>query len=435
MYALEKHKAIAKAQGMKFVIPMKPSIQPREIDGAYKAFIYDEFAQRYLESIGVEPTKININALREKHKIHPDDLELIPKFKQNGCIRDELQVERSLAPRKMQQPPSITDADLWQKVVKAGTEMVPGGPIGRNWKDEEDGAAPALNTGEIVDKQDIRELFEPSKQVVQSALADFSSLYPLEKLNRPLTSAQRTEIEKLLQCELIVDLVQTLCYYLHDRIFRLGDVLKNPRILCQAGQEDPIPPLSPRAYDATIWRINEAYALLLAPYKRAKPLLSVVGVLIAFTARCVAMRLLTFEFPNWIRSVDGMEFTAGAESAIMNLLDPNGYMRQIDLFGDGKTATQPHNPVGSNAWRNQHKSTRKRKWMHQMYKLSPLMGTLSGSLMSRETKGIITGAEALTNPQRAKKRSDAMDNVSRTKRVGSMAAGVKASLPYSNVTS
>jgi len=63
------------------------------------------------------------------------------------------------------------------------------------------------------------------------------------------------------------------------------------------------------------------------------------------------------------------------------------------------------------------------------------MGTLSGSLMSRETKGIITGAEALSNPMRAKKRSDAMDNVSRTKRVGSMAAGVKASLPYSNVNS
>jgi len=77
MYALEKHKGIAKAQGMKFVIPMKPSIQPREIDAAYKSFIYDEFAQRYLESIGVEPTKININALREKHKIHPDDLELV----------------------------------------------------------------------------------------------------------------------------------------------------------------------------------------------------------------------------------------------------------------------------------------------------------------------------------------------------------------------
>jgi hypothetical protein len=228
----------------------------------------------------------------------------------------------------------------------------------------------------------------------------------------------------------------------------MGSKLKNPRLLCTGSQEAPVPPLSPRAYDGTIWRINEvtlirksshrpnmlsqAYALLLAPYKRAKPLLSVVGVLVTFTTRCVSTRLLTFEFPNWIRSPDGQEFMATAEDEIMNLLDPNGYMRQIDLFGDGKTATQPHAPVGSRQWRSdQQQSCRKRRWMHQMYKLSPLMGTLSGSLMSQDTKAIITGVNP-AHPGRARKRSDTLDNVSRTKRVGSMAAGVRASLPFSN---
>jgi len=180
--------------------------------------------------------------------------------------------------------------------------------------------------------------------------------------------------------------------------------------------------------------LSQAYALLLAPYKRAKPLLSVVGVLVSFTARSVGIRLLTREaFPNWIRTPDGVTFLGGAEEAIMGLLDPNGYMRQIDLFGDGKTPTQPHAPVGSKAWRVQQQTARKRKWMHQMYKLSPLMGTLSGSLMSKDTKSIITGAlPGGKHPDRAIKRAGALDNVSRTKRVGSMASGVRASLPYMN---
>ncbi len=33
------------------------------------------------------------------------------------------------------------------------------------------------------------------------------------------------------------------------------------------------------------------------------------------------------------------------DDIIMEKLDPNGYMRQIDLFGDGKTATKPHAAV------------------------------------------------------------------------------------------
>lgn len=433
----DSRKRIAKAHGMKFVIPMKEGLQPTEVDEGFKSFIYDEFASRYLESIGVEPTKSNIIMLRERHKITPDELELVPKFKVNGCIRDELQVERAVAPRKLVNPGlPTTDADLFQKVVNAGEDMVPGGPIGNmdaffmSEEGDEEGGLPPIDNGEVVDQQDIRDPFQPSKQVVQSALADFSSEYPLEKMNRPLTGAQRSEIEKLLQCELMVDLVQTLCHFLHDRVFRIPQ-LKNKRLLCHADEPNPVPPLSPRTYDATVWRINEAFALLIAPYKRAKPLLSVVGVLVSFTARSVAKRLLCDEFPKWSRGVDGKIFLELADEAIMVQLDPNGYMRQIDLFGDGKTATQPHAPVGSKEWRGvQQRLSRKRRWMHQMYKLSPLMGTLSGSLMTQKSKNIITGANA-AHPERARRRGDALDDVSRTKRVGSMASGVRASLPYS----
>merc|ERR1719231_1126878 len=107
-------------------------------------------------------------------------------------------------------------------------------------------------------------------------------------------------------------------------------------------------------------------------------------------------------------------FMEAADDSIMAQLDPNGYMRQIDLFGDGKTATQPHAPVGSRQWRGE--GNRKRKWMHQMYKLSPLMGTLSGSLMSNESKRIITGDKAKGSSERARRRGDALDDVSRTKR-------------------
>ena len=70
--------------------------------------------------------------------------------------------------------------------------------------------------------------------------------------------------------------------------------------------------------------------------------------------------------------------------------------------------------------------------MHQMYKLSPLMTTLAGSLMSNKSKAIITGLAC--GPEKAKTRGDALDDKSRTKRVGSMAAGVRSSLPYSGVT-
>ena len=66
------------AHGMKFSFPMKEGLQPRQMDDKFKLFIYDEFATCYLEQIGVEPTKANITALREKHKISPDDLELTP---------------------------------------------------------------------------------------------------------------------------------------------------------------------------------------------------------------------------------------------------------------------------------------------------------------------------------------------------------------------
>merc|ERR1712023_320176 len=112
-------KRIAKAAGMEFVIPMKEGLQPQEISERFKSFIYDEFASRYLESIGVEPNKANIAMLREKHKITPDELELVPKFKVNGCIRDELQVERQVAPRKLIGHMPAKDADIFQKVVNA----------------------------------------------------------------------------------------------------------------------------------------------------------------------------------------------------------------------------------------------------------------------------------------------------------------------------
>merc|ERR1711934_1286947 len=87
---------------------------------SFKSFIYDEFASRYLESIGVEPTKANISSLKDKHKIMPDELELLPKFKMNGCIRDELLVERAVAPRKLIGHLPAKDADIFQKVVNAG---------------------------------------------------------------------------------------------------------------------------------------------------------------------------------------------------------------------------------------------------------------------------------------------------------------------------
>jgi len=409
--------------------------KPQEVQEGFKSFIYEEFASRYLESIGVEPNKANIGCLRDRHKITPEELDLHPKFKVNGCIRDELVIERPLAPRKLIGHMPAKDADIFQKVVNAGHEMVPGGPIGNmHLLQEEEGdeeiGLPSIDNGEVLDKNDICIAFEPTKQVVQQQLADFSKLYPLETMNRQLSEEQRNEIEKLLQCELMCDLVQTLCHFLHDRIFRVTG-LKNKRLLCRPDEVDPKPPLSPRTYDATVWRINEAYALLLAPYKRTKSLLSVVGVLVSFAARSVAKKLMAAEYPNWCKSVDGMTFLEEADEAIMAQLDPNGYMRQIDLFGDGKTATQPHASVGSKAWRGvQQRLSRKRRWMHQMYKLSPLMGTLAGSLMSEKSKAVITGIRSCRVSQ-GRKRGDNLDDVSRTKRVGSMAAGVRSSLPYS----
>ena len=267
---VERHKVISKAHEMKFVIPMKEGIEPKEMSAGFKDFIYEEFASRYLESIGAEPTKANILLLQEKYKILPQELELVPKYKANGCIRDELEVAKNLMPRKQAHPELIQEADLYQKVVNAGKEMVEGGPIGHmhllaEEEDEEGGVGgtlPTITGSQVVDKQDIRDPFEPTKQDIQRALADFSSLYPLTTINRPLTEGQRTEIDKLLQCELIVDLVQTLCYFLHDRIFRMGSALKNPRFLCRKGESHPVPPLDARAYEATIWRIHEAISLL-----------------------------------------------------------------------------------------------------------------------------------------------------------------------------
>jgi len=148
-------KRIAKAQGMKFVIPMKEGLQPSEISEGFKSHIYDEFASRYLESIGVEPTKNNIAVLRDRHKIQPEELELVPKFKVNGCIRDELQVERAVAPRKLAGHGPTTDADLFQKVVNAGTDMIPGGPIGNmhlltmSDDGDDDEGLPAIDNGRL----------------------------------------------------------------------------------------------------------------------------------------------------------------------------------------------------------------------------------------------------------------------------------------------
>jgi len=438
-------RSIAKAKGMRFVIPMKEGLQPQELSDKLKESIYEEFASRYLESIGVEPTKANICALRYKHQIDATELELVAKFKATGCIRDELQVERPVVSRKLTHAVPITDADLFRKVVQAGEEMVEGGPIGNidllNEEEAEESLLPRIDNAEVVDKREIRDPYTPGKQVVQSALANFSSEYPLDRLNRQLTERQHSEIEKLLQCELMVDLVQTLCNFLHDHIFRMPE-LKHKRLLCQPGQTVPVPPLSQSAYESAIWRINEAYALLLAPYKRAKSLLSVVGVLVSFTARSVAKGLVAEEYPNWARSLDGTVFMEHADDVIMAQLDPNGYMRQIDLFGDGKTATAPHAAVGSRRWRGT-KQSGKRKWMHQMYQLSPLMTSLAGSLMTDKSKAIITGARPAQasahgvvpvkggGDKRSQKRGETLDNVSRTKRVGSMATGVKWSLPYS----
>jgi len=416
---------IAKAQPMKMVIPMKDGLQPRDVTPRFRNHVYDEFASRYLEAIHVEPTKANITRMRGV--VPPSSISLMPKFKVNGCIRDEVSIDRVCTQTRL---PGFTnntgDADLFRKVVNTTScsmenIKVPKVPVQMQCTAPD--TEPVLQS-DLQNKCDIREAWYPSKQQIQRALADFSTQHPLTDIQRSLKEDQLHQLEKMLQSEQMTDLVQTMCHFLHNQIFVMPNI-RDPQALSQTGDLYLKPPLSQRTFEATVWRMNEAFALLLAPYKRAKPLLTVVAVMVCFTAREVSKRLLTVEFPQWCRTIDGTTFLSKVDDLAMEKLDPQSYMRTIDLFGDGRTCTEHREAIGMD---QASRALPRRKWMRQMYKLSPLMSTLAGSLMSNEAKRAI-------NPHDRARGGDAgnaMDDYSRTKRVESMAMGMRKSLPYAH---
>jgi len=219
-----------------------------------------------------------------------------------------------------------------------------------------------------------------------------------------------------------IDLVQTTCHFVHNHIFLMPEI-RDPAALSNTQQSmKPMPPLSPRTYEATVWRMNEAFALLVAPFKKTKLLLTVISVMISYCAREVAKKLLAVDFAQWTRTLDGQRFVGLINDLVMGKLDPQEYMRMIDLFGDGRTTTNKREAVGVNGSKSGGRGHSKRKWMRTMYKLSPLMNTLAGSLMTDKAKQAV----------RLKGGGEALDDYSRTKRVESMAIGMKMSLPYSN---
>jgi len=404
---------------MKVVIPMKPGLPPQEMTPRFRNHVYDEFASRYLLAIGVEPTKLNIARMRSF--VPMASIELLPKFKVNGCLRDELSIDASEDLGKLRGYTNISgDADLFRKVLHSkvcafDNILSSEQPNSSSTSDER---LPLIHN-DVQNRSDITEQWYPTQHQIQRALADFSANHPLGAIKRNLKEEQVHFIEKMLQSEQMVDLVQTLCHFLHYQMF-VVPLLHDPAALSSKGESKPTPPLTPRSFDATVWRMDEAFALLLAPYKRAKPLVSVVSVMISFTARGVAKRMLVIEFAAWCRSMDGKEFLDKLDELVMARLDPQGYMSGIDLFGDGRTCTRKREAIGLD---QKVKMLPKRKWMRQMYKLSPLMSTLAGSLMTNKAKKAI-------DPQDDGHKGNALDDYSRTKRVESMAMGMRKSLPY-----
>lgn len=407
---------------MKVVIPMKDGLQPQDMTPQFRNHVYDEFASRYLQAIHVEPTKANIQRMRSF--VPEKNIALVPKFKVNGCIRDELSIDSTDQLDKLPGFTNISgDADLFRKVFNTKSCAMDGVVLGSPQQQQQqlssaEDRLPSI-TSEVQNRSNIHEPWYPSKQQIQRALADFSALNPLALIHRSLKEDALHDIEKMLQSQQMVDLVQTLCHFLHHSIFLVED-LRDPQSLSSTMDWKVTPPLTPRTFEATVWRMNEAFALLLAPYKRAKPLLSVVSVMICFTAREVGKRLIVSEFPQWCRSQDGQAFLPTIDELAMERLDPQKYMRGIDLFGDGRTCTEKREAVGLE---QKVKMQPKRKWMRQMYKLSPLMSTLAGSLMTNKAKQAIAPRDDGT-------KGEALDDYSRTKRVESMAMGMRKSLPY-----
>jgi len=425
-----RHSRIEKAQSMRIVIPMKEGIDPRSVTPRFKNFVYDEFASRYLQAIHVEPTKDNIAQM--KRRIPVDHIKLIQKSKVNGCIRDELEIDYRDRVRKL---PGFAnhsgDADLFRKVVHTGAGLIGARPLSPNAPLEDgqgspvecgaDEKLPAINMAAVEDRCSIWEPWYPTKQQIQRCVADFIAANPLNQIvNRKLASGHPAKIDAMLQSEDMVDLVQTTCHFVHNHIFLMPEI-KDPAALSNTQQSmRPVAPLSPRTYEATLWRMNEAFALLVAPFKRTKLLLTVISVLISYCAREVAKKLLAHDFAQWARTLDGKKFLTLLDDLVMGKLDPQEYMRTIDLFGDGRTTTQKREAVGMSGDRGG-RGHSKRKWMRTMYKLSPLMNTLAGSLMTEKAKAAV----------RLQGGGEALDDYSRTKRVESMAIGMKMSLPYS----
>lgn len=425
-----RHSRIEKAQSMKIVIPMKEGLNPREFEvPQFKSFVYDEFASRYLQAIHVEPTKANIAEFR--NKIPVDDIKLKPNFKVNGCIRDELSIDYHDRVRRL---PGFAnhsgDADLFRKVVHTGAGLIgaraisPNAPLEDGEGSPLDGGEdklPAINMAAVEDRCNIWEAWYPTKQQIQRCIADFTAENPVDQIvNRKLAADHPKRIDTMLQSEDMVDLVQTTCHFIHNHIFLMPDI-RDPAALSNTQQSmHPVAPLSPRTYEATLWRMNEAFALLVAPFKRTKLLLTVISVLISYCAREVVKKLLIVDFAGWARTLDGRRFLSLVDDLVMSKFDPQEYMRTIDLFGDGRTTTEKRAAVSLSATKGG-RSHSKRKWMRTMYKLSPLMNTLAGSLMTDKAKQAV----------RMSGGGDALDDYSRTKRVESMAVGMKMSLPYS----
>jgi len=428
---LSRHSRIEKAQSMKIVIPMKEGLQPRDITPLIRNYVYDEFATRYLQAIHVEPTKDNIAAMRRR--IPVDTLEVRPKFKVNGCVRDELTIDYKNRICKLPGFANASgDADLFRKVVQTGVGVIggravsphaPRSPHAPTEIAEDKDKLPAITTAGVEDKCNIWEPWYPTKQQIQRAVADFIAANPVNHIiNRTLTKDQQAKIDAMLQSEEMIDLVQTTCHFVHNHIFLMPEI-RDPAALSNTQQSmKPMPPLSPRTYEATVWRMNEAFALLVAPFKKTKLLLTVISVMISYCAREVAKKLLAVDFAQWTRTLDGQRFVGLINDLVMGKLDPQEYMRMIDLFGDGRTTTNKREAVGVNGSKSGGRGHSKRKWMRTMYKLSPLMNTLAGSLMTDKAKQAV----------RMKGGGEALDDYSRTKRVESMAIGMKMSLPYSN---
>eukprot|EP00656_Telonema_subtile_P043405 TRINITY_DN4976_c0_g1_i2.p1 TRINITY_DN4976_c0_g1~~TRINITY_DN4976_c0_g1_i2.p1 ORF type:complete len:401 (-),score=86.78 TRINITY_DN4976_c0_g1_i2:20-1222(-) len=383
---VSRHARIEKAQSMKVVIPMKDGLAPQEMTAQFRNHVYEEFASRYLEAIHVEPTKANVARMRAF--VPAQHIALVPKFKVNGCIRDELAIDNI---NQLDKLPGFTnisgDADLFRKVFNTRScaldsaaaplpDIQPAAPEPRADK------LPTIAV-EVQNRCDISQAWYPTKQQISRSLSDFSALNPMSEVRRSLREEQRREIHDMLHSQHMVELVQTVCHYVHQHIFLMPH-LKAPQALSSTGDTKVTPPLSPRTFDATVWRLNESFALLLAPYKRQKPMLSVVSVMVCFTARQVAKRLLVGEFAQWSRSLDGQAFLPSVDVLAMARLDPQKYMGGIDLFGDGRTCTERRVAVGD---KHSVKGHPKRKWMRHMNKLSPLMSTLAGTLPNGGGKG------------------------------------------------